>query len=100
MIGCIEYNNMLDVGTFYVDTTDEIKKLPNMTKCGEEELANMNQVNCGSQCICREDSSVYLLAGDNTWQLFKSSGGGGGGGADWPDGYETEDIDFNNWPPN
>ena len=100
MIGCIEYNNMLDVGTFYVDTKAEIAKLPNMTKWGQEELANMNEVNCGSQCICHEDGKVYFLAGDNTWKEFnKSSGGGGGGdeGADWPDGYEEEDIDFHNW---
>ena len=97
MIGCINYDTMLDVGTFYTDTEAEISKLPNMTKNGEAELSNMNRVNCGSQSVCRENGAVYFLSGDNKWEIFYGSGGGGGGGADWPDGYETEDIDFSDW---
>lgn len=98
MIGCLNYDTMLDVGLFYTDTKAELKKLPNLTSNGADELMNMNKVNCGSNCICYEDGEVYFLTGRNKWEIYTSSGsGGGGGGADWPDGYETVDIDFSNW---
>jgi hypothetical protein len=71
MIGCIDYDTMLDVGVFYVDKKNELEKLPNLNKWGQEELANMNQINCGSQCYCQEDGEVYFLNGDNVWEMAK-----------------------------
>lgn len=99
MVSCLKYDPMLDTGYFYADTKAELINLPNMTDNGKFTLSNMNSVNAGSRCICQEDKHVYILTGDNKWEVYRSTdgGGGGGGGADWPDGYEDEDIDFNNW---
>ena len=101
MVGCIGYDTMLDVGSFYADTIAEIKKLPTLTKRGSGELANMNEVHCGSNCICYEDGEVYFLTGRNKWEIYKSDGGGSGGGGgdddDDPYEYEDEDIDFHDW---
>lgn len=102
MVSCLKYDPMLDTGYFYADTIAELPNLPNMVENGKYELSNMNSVNAGSRCICQENKKVYILTGKNNWEIYRSSSGGGGGGgddegADWPDGYEDEDIDFNNW---
>ena len=69
MIGCIDYDTMLDVGVFYSDTISEISNLPNLTQKGKAELFNMNEIKVGSQCLCKEDGEVYLLTGANTWEI-------------------------------
>lgn len=69
MIGCINYDTFLDVGTFFSDTISEISNLPNLTKRGEAELSNMNEIKVGSQCFCKEDGEVYFLTGANTWEM-------------------------------
>ena len=104
MVGCLQYDTMLDVGSFYADTKAELAKLPTLDKRGTDELSNMNEVHCGSNCICYEDGEIYFLTGRNKWEIYQggdsgSGGGGGGGGegADWPDGYEDVDIDFHDW---
>ena len=99
MVGCLQYDTMLDVGSFYADTKAELAKLPTLNSRGTDELSNMNEVHCGSNCICYEDGEIYFLTGRNKWEIYQGgdSGGGGGGGADWPDGYEDVDIDFHDW---
>ena len=101
MIGCIEYNMMLDVGSFYADTKAEQKKLPTLNRHGMAELSNMNEVHVGSNCICYEDGEVYFLTGRNKWEKYLPEGGGSGGGGDDDDDdpyeYEDEDIDFHEW---
>ena len=97
MVGCLKYNTMLDNGWVYADTIAELKNLPTLTENGKAQLSNMNSIKVGSFCGCREDSNRYVLTGKNKWEIYCAEGGGGGGGADWPDGYETEDIDFTDW---
>jgi len=69
MIGCLDYNSKLDIGTFYVDTEAELTKLPNLTKKGEAELLNMNEVALGSQAICQENGEVYFLTKNNEYEI-------------------------------
>ena len=105
MVSCLKYDPMLDSGYFYSDTIAELAHLPNMVENGKFELSNMNSVTAGSRCIVQENKKVYILTGNNEWDIYRSAPGGGGGGgddegADWPDGYETEDIDFDDWGDN
>lgn len=97
MVGCVNYDTMLDVGSFYVDTIAELKKLPTLTDRGIGELSNMNEIKCGSKCICYENGEKYFLTGRNKWEKYSSDSGGSGGGDDDPYDYEDEDIDFHNW---
>ena len=68
MVGCIDYSQALDVGTFYSDTIAELQNLPTLDANGKENLFNMNSVKAGSQCICHEDGEVYFLTGQNKWE--------------------------------
>lgn len=81
MVGCLKYDTMLDVGQFYSDTIAELAKLPTLNKRGSDELSNMNEVRCGSNCVCYEDGEVYFLTGANKWEIYKSSDPSGGGGS-------------------
>ena len=81
MVGCLKYDTMLDVGQFYSDTIAELAKLPTLNKRGTDELSNMNEVRCGSNCVCYEDGEVYFLTGANKWEIYKSSDPSGGGGS-------------------
>ena len=71
MAGCIEYNAMLDVSTFYIDEVADLEKLPTMTKDGKEELKNVNTCKVGSSCICKANGELYFLTGNDTWEIFE-----------------------------
>lgn len=80
MFGCVFYDGKVDIGYFYADTIAELSNLPNLTESGKFNLSSMNAVSVGSRCDCYEDKNVYILKGNNTWQIFKpieSSGSGG-----------------------
>lgn len=80
MFGLTSYDGKLDIAYFYTDTIAELANLPNLTANGKGNLYTINAVGVGSKCDCYEDKNVYILKGDNTWQIFKpieSSGGGG-----------------------
>ena len=71
MVGCIDYNHMLDVSTFYIDEVADLDKLPTLTKNGKEELKNVNTCKVGSSCICKENGELYFLTGNDTWEIFE-----------------------------
>lgn len=73
MVNCIDYNQLLDVGTFYSDTISELSNLPTLLANGKAELSNMNAVECGSQCVCKEDGNVYFLSGNNEWVVLETN---------------------------
>ena len=81
MFGITSYDGKLDIGYFYADTIAELSNLPNLTANGKGNLYTINAVGVGSKCDCYEDKNIYILKGDNTWQIYKpiaSEGGGGG----------------------
>ena len=71
MVGCIEYDERLDISSFYADTIADLDKLPTLTENGKEEIKNINTCKVGSSCLCREDGELYFLTGDNTWEIFE-----------------------------
>lgn len=96
MVGCINYDTMLDIGYFYADTKAELKDLPNLNSGGKEGLFNMNKVGVGSRCICYGDKQKYILTGNNTWAAYASTDEGGGGGGTTvvanPDGEASDNL--------
>ena len=78
MFGITSYDGKLDIGYFYADTIAELSNLPNLTANGKGNLYTINAVGVGSKCDCYEDKNIYILKGDNTWQIYKPIEGGGG----------------------
>lgn len=65
---------------FQCDYISDIEKLPTITNEGVKQ--NNDTVSCyrcapGSQCLCQEDGSIWLLGKDtNSWTKQKNSGSG------------------------
>lgn len=77
----LKTNNYNGAKYFQCDYINDIEKLPTTTKEGEkQEGDSVSSYRCqyGSQCLCLEDSSVWLLGKDtNTW--IKQNNGVSGG---------------------
>lgn len=71
MFGLTSYDGKLDIAYFYTDTISELANLPNLTANGKGNLYTINAVGVGSKCDCYEDKNIYILKGDNTWQIYK-----------------------------
>lgn len=87
MIGVTKFNTKTNVGHFYSDTIAELADLPNLTTRGKDTLAYLGMVNVGSTADCYEDKNIYILTGNNTYEVFINNASG----------IEDEDIDFSDW---
>lgn len=58
------------VGSFCVDTADEIQKLPTLNTPGQDNLNTVYSAGMGSDCLVLSDQSVYVLNGKNQWAKF------------------------------
>ncbi len=71
------------VGSFCVDTVDEIEKLPTLNAPGQDNLNTVYCAGMGSDCLVISDGAVYILNGNNEWVEFKDfSNSASGGGSD------------------
>lgn len=84
-----------DYGTqfccFYVDTEEELEKLPTHSKCGEDGVSTIKSCAYGSKAIC-VNGKTYILTGENKWVVHKGSSGSSSG--DIPSGGENGNIGF------
>lgn len=77
---------------YQCDYLSDIKKLPTATKDGEQQehdTVSKNKCSPGSQCLCHEDSSFWMLGKDtNKWIKRKITSSSGGSSGEIPDNIE------------
>lgn len=69
---------------FFIDSEDDLLKLPSTTGAGVDNLSTVSGVLQGSMAILTTSGNTYYrLKGDNTWIKIETGGGGGGGTNDY-----------------
>ena len=64
--------------SFYIDSDDEIEKLPTSKRGGKGELSQTST--CRASSVARdEEGNRYVLNGDDRWVRYTTSGAGGSG---------------------
>lgn len=73
-------NNATRYTIFYVDSAEDVTKLPTTTEYGIEDLVDSPPAAPGSLARVK-DGSQFILGSDDVWTEYSggSSGGGGGG---------------------
>lgn len=77
----VKSNNYNGSKYFQCDYTNDIEKLPTITQEGHKQkgdTVSSNRCAPGSQCLCLEDGSIWILGKDtNSWIKQKSGGTNG-----------------------
>lgn len=83
-----------DYGTnfccFYVDTEEELNKLPTHSKVGEGDVSTIKSCAYGSRATCA-NGKTYILTGEDKWVVYKGSSGSGSGNT--PSGGEDDNVE-------
>lgn len=93
MISLLSMNYGTRFCKFYVDTKDELSKLPTHTRAGEDNLSSVYSCSYGSKAQC-SNGKTYILTGNDEWvECSNSSSGSSGGATSNIESIDEEDID-------
>lgn len=71
-------NNATRYAIFYVDSAEDVTKLPTTTEYGIEDLAGSPPAAPGSLARVK-DGSQFILGSDDAWTEYSGGSSGGGG---------------------
>ena len=66
----------MGIRQFLADNISDIDKLPHITSKGEQQVNNTSSnamISAGSNCLCIENSSWYILGNDDIWHKIPNA---------------------------
>lgn len=77
MVSLLSCNYNTHFCHFYVDSVDELDKLPTHDTEGKDDLKSVKFCAYGSRATCA-NGKTYILSGDNEWAAYTGTSSGGG----------------------